>query len=171
MDDCLVVLPGSDGFELGTLRAVSADFGWDLHVAHDLDQVVALQECRNIVAFLFASDALGSGLSWLESISLLQLASPTARLIPCHGFSCTIDWAKLCEAGAFHSLWLPLKKNEIRRSLGFLWESEKRLAGIKEDAVAAVRPSARSYHPGVSSHRSKRFCSRSASLTAVRRSI
>jgi hypothetical protein len=171
MDHCLILLPGSSAFEMSTLRAVSADFGWDVLVAPDLDRVVAVQEYRKIMAFLFAGDALGSGLSWLESISLLQLASPTTRLIPCHGFSVSVDWPELSEAGAFHSLRLPLRENELRRTLGFLWESEKRPAGIKEDAVAAIRRSARSYHPGGSSHGSKRFCFRSVSLTRTRRVI
>ena len=91
MNDCLVVMPGSGAFEMSTLSAVSADFGWKVHLADDLYQVAWLLEYQKSLAVLFAADALGCGLSWLESIALLQLAGPTARLIPCHGFSARID--------------------------------------------------------------------------------
>jgi hypothetical protein len=36
----------------------------------------------------------------------------------------------------FHSLWLPLKEDEVRRSLGFVWEAEKRLV------TTSARPAA-----------------------------
>jgi hypothetical protein len=55
-------------------------------------------------------------------------------VIACHGFAESIDWPELCDAGAFHTLWLPLKENEVRQSLGFVWGSEKRLAVCAEVA-------------------------------------
>src|ERR1019366_6736360 len=83
---------------------------------------------RTTVAVLFGKEALGPGYSRLETIRLLRLALPKARLVVCHGFSETIDWPELSDAGAFHELWLPLRENEVRLCLGFLREAERRVA-------------------------------------------
>jgi hypothetical protein len=64
---------------------------------------------------------------------LLHADLPAARLIPCQGFSESSDWQDLSDAGAFHPLWLPLKENELRQCLGFIWQAEKRAAASVEE--------------------------------------
>jgi hypothetical protein len=62
--------------------------------------------------------------------------------VVCHGFSEPIDWPALRDAGAFDALWLPLKEDEVRRSLGFVWEAEKRRGERtrKPDAPQRIAP-------------------------------
>jgi hypothetical protein len=124
----IVLMPGSAQLHLPPLQAVAENFGWMVRIAHDLCEVAAAQANRKTVALLFCRDTLGQGYSWLETIRLFKRALPEVRLLPCHGFSEPVDWPELCDAGAFHALWLPLKENEVRQSLGFVREAEKRLA-------------------------------------------
>jgi len=69
----------------------------------------------------------GISRAWVDAVRLLRLALPKARLVACHGFAESIDWPQLCDAGAFHALGLPLKENEVRRSLGFIAQALRRL--------------------------------------------
>jgi hypothetical protein len=119
----LTVMPGSAKLDLQALQAAAAEFGWSVTIANELPDAASTQ------AVLFHRDALGAGCSWLEAVRRLKLALPEARLIACHGFSEAIDWPELCDAGAFHALGLPLRANEVRRSLGFLSEAQKRFSG------------------------------------------
>jgi hypothetical protein len=123
----ITVLPGSARIDLSALRRVAADFGWAVDVAHNLSEAAAAQALRPTVAVLFSSDALGPGNSWIETIRLLRAALPKVRLVACHSFTESIDWPELCDAGAFHALWLPLKEDEVRRTLGFIWAAESSL--------------------------------------------
>jgi hypothetical protein len=122
----VVFMPGSKQIQLSPLQTAARDFGWMVNVHRDVCKVAASQATRKTVAVLFCVDALGRGYSWIETIRLFRSALPEARLLPCHGFSEPIDWPELCDAGAFHALWLPLRENEVRQSLGFVWEAEKR---------------------------------------------
>lgn len=116
----LIVMPGSAWLDLQALQTVAGEFGWAVTTSNDLRDAASAQ------AVLFHRDALGSGCSWLEAVRQLRLALPEARLIACHGFAEAIDWPELCDAGAFHARGLPLRASEIRRSLGFISEAEKR---------------------------------------------
>ena len=122
------VMPGKAGFDLEKLQRVAKQFGWTVGTAGDLNEVVAAQARRRTTAVLFHYDALGSG-SWLEAVRLLKFALPDARLVACPEFRDSIDWPVLCDAGVFHSLWLPLKEEEVRRSFGFIWEAMTRETG------------------------------------------
>jgi hypothetical protein len=57
---------------------------------------------------------------------LLKEGLPGIPLIACPEFRDRIDWPELSEAGAFHSLWLPMKEEEVRRSFGFVAEAARR---------------------------------------------
>jgi len=124
MSDKIVVMPGSARLDLRALQAAADEFGWTVKVAGDLREISSAQ------AVLFYRDALGPGSSWVDAIRRLRLALPEARLIACHGFAETIDWPELCDAGAFHVLGLPLQANEVRRSLGFISQAQKRLESV-----------------------------------------
>ncbi len=128
MANDVVFMPGSKQIQLSALQAAAKDFGWVVNVSRDVCKIAAAQASRKTVAVLFCCDTLGRGYSWIETIRLFRRALPEARLLPCHGFSEPIDWPELCDAGAFHALWLPLRENEVRQSLGFVWEAEERFA-------------------------------------------
>jgi DNA-binding NtrC family response regulator len=131
MADNVVVMPGSGQVDLPTLHSVAGEFGWVVVVAQDLREVMAAQASGKTVAVLFHRDALGPDYDWLEAIRLWRLELPEADVVACHGFSESIDWVELSNAGAFHALQLPLKESEVRQSLGFVWQAEKRLASSR----------------------------------------
>lgn len=120
MADTIIVMPGTARLDCSALVNVAAEFGWGIELATRPDQVEAIGASRHTRAVLFCRDAFGPGYSWREVICLLKACLPGASLVALHGFSELTDWQELSEAGAFHSLWLPLKENEVRQSLGFL---------------------------------------------------
>jgi hypothetical protein len=123
MTDNIIVMPGQASFDFGAVQSVAGEFGWTVGIADDLREVAAAHAYLRTSAVLFHREAFGSN-SWFDAVRLLKSVLPDVRPVVCHGFSESIDWPALCDAGAFHSLWLPLKENEVRRSFGFLWEAE-----------------------------------------------
>jgi len=136
MANNIVVVPDMTGLDLTTLNIVAADFGWAVQVAHDLRQTAEMVTPLTTVAVFANHDVVGVGFSWLEIVRVLRRALPEARLIVCHGFGDVFDWTELSDAGAFHALRLPLQEDELRQSLGFIWEAEKRLTMAR--AVRAI---------------------------------
>jgi hypothetical protein len=128
MANSIIVVPGLGQFDLTTLNRIAADFEWTVQVTYNLRQTAELAVPLTTVAVFATHDAVGVGFSWLEIIRTLRRSLPDVRLVVCHGFGDTFDWKELCEAGAFHALRLPLLERELRQSLGFIWEAEKRLA-------------------------------------------
>ena len=128
-----MVMPGSDWFDLPVLQTVAGQFGWDVDVANDLPELAKASPCRKTVAILLHHDALGPGYSWHELIMLLTRTLPDVRVVACIGFQESIHWPELCDAGAFYALWLPLKENELRQCLGFVWEAERRAGSTSGD--------------------------------------
>jgi len=138
MTDNIIVMPGQALFDLGAVHTVAGEFGWTVGIADDLREVAAAHAHLRMSAVLFHRDAFGAN-SWIDAVRLLKSALPDVRPVACHGFSESIDWPALCDAGAFHSLWLPLMEDEVRRSFGFVWEAEKRLAAAA-DRVPMIVP-------------------------------
>lgn len=126
MGKAIVVMRGPGQLDMTVLNDVAGDFHWIVHVARDLHQAAELVAQFSTVAVLATHHAVGLEFSWLEIIRLLRGTLPDARLVVCHGFGEVFDWTQLCNAGAFHALQLPLQERELRQSLGFIWEAEKR---------------------------------------------
>lgn len=136
MADRIAVMPGSTQFDLLLLRTVAAEFGFRVDVAGDLREI---RGKRDLAAVLFHRDALGTQSSWSDALLRLKAEMPGVRLVPCHGFSDSVDRASLSDSGAFHSLWLPLKESELRQCLGFVWEAEKRAGDAASEDLALPR--------------------------------
>ncbi len=138
MADRIVVMPGSGWLEHPGLRSVAGEFGWVVEVAPELREVTEERTSAKTVAVLFHRDAFGPGYGWPEAIRLLRLALPGAHVVPCYGFSESIDWIELVRCRRIHSLRLPLKDSEVRQSLGFVWQAEKRLASRAQRVARAA---------------------------------
>jgi len=135
----IIVVPGLGDLDLTSLNRVAVDFGWAVQVAHDLRQAVGMWAQPGTVAVFANHDAVGAGFSWLDIVRLLIRTMPDARVVVCHGFGDVFDWPELSDAGAFHALRLPLQEDELRQSLGFIWEAEKRLTTARTvRAIAAA---------------------------------
>lgn len=141
MSGNILVVMGRAGFDSGAVKTVAGQFGWTVEIAEDLREAAAAQAYRRTIAVLFHRGALGA-CSWVEALRLVRLGFPETHPIVCHGFSEPIDWPGLCDAGAFHDLWLPLKEEEVRQSFGFLWEAEKRRLVPARGSHAQVMASA-----------------------------
>ena len=120
MPSNIVIMPGSARLDVQAVQHAAAEFGWAVKLAGEPSDAASAQ------AVLFHRDALGPECSWLDAVQRLKCALPEARLIVCHRFSEAIDWPELSDAGAFHALGLPLRASEVRKSLGFISEAEKR---------------------------------------------
>jgi hypothetical protein len=136
MSNGTVVLAGNLPVEHLHLDLVLAEFGWSLIVCSSLRDVAELNADYNLVAVLFSPRNLG--LPWDQALEGVLEAAPRALPILCHAFSEAIDWPQVAEAGAFYSLLLPFAMDEVRRSLGFVWDARCRSAVIPIRLHSAV---------------------------------
>ena len=90
-----------------------------------------------LTTLFFHRSAFGS-CSWVDAVHLVRSVLPEVRQIACPAFSEWVDWPSLSDAGAFHTLWLPMKENEVRQSLGFVREAETRLASAADSIPVFV---------------------------------
>lgn len=123
----VAVMPGRGSFNLKILHTVARDFGWPVEVVEDMGRLTVTHENPQTTAVLLHRTAFESR-SWPEALLLVGTALPGIRLITCQEFSDLTDWPELSEAGAFHSLRLPMKEEEVRQSFGFVAEAESREA-------------------------------------------
>lgn len=95
---------------------VAGQFGWEVAHVDSFEQLEQIKTQREIVAVLFhANDA-----TWRTALERVLDAASTALPIVCHRFSDNVDWPQLADAGAFHSVSLPLDDSELTQSLGFV---------------------------------------------------
>lgn len=114
MKDHLLVLPDPDPSDLAVVRAVAREFGWQVNGLVPPDRIAAvLSKCA-------------TGESWPATVRNLRDAYPEARIITCHGFRDFIDWGQMYDLNTFHAIRTPMQEEEVRQSLGFLWEAEQR---------------------------------------------
>lgn len=124
MANGIVLFLGSCGGGCSALDAVVTEFGWSMEVAPTLSDLRERSTRQNIVAVLL--DASSLDVSPSEALESVLEAVPRARRILCHRFSDTMSLPEMAEAGAFHTLPLPLDPAEVRQCLGFVWAAERR---------------------------------------------
>jgi DNA-binding NtrC family response regulator len=126
MSQPIVILMGGLSHDVQEVGDLAREFGWSLEPCAGFDQLRAIGRNRNVVAVLF--DANDLGLTHDQALRSARKAAPNARLIICHRFSDVVNWPELADAGAFHALSVPLNRNELRQSLGFVWSARLRRA-------------------------------------------
>jgi DNA-binding NtrC family response regulator len=104
---------------------LAAECGWSFEHAENLGQLREIGIERDLVAVLIDASALD--LPTKHALQSVLEVLPKTLPIVCHKSSETIRWSELAEAGAFHALLLPLRASEVRQSLGFVWEAQRRL--------------------------------------------
>jgi hypothetical protein len=137
MEPGIVVLAGIP-IEQRALDPLISEFDWFLKKADSLRCLPELNSRHNLVAVLFSPKLLV--LSWDEALRSVLEAAPRALPILCHGFAETIDWPRVAEAGAFHSLLLPLSLPEVRQSLGFVRAANGRSTTVQITHQLRSRP-------------------------------
>ncbi len=121
----VIVLTGPTRVDLASVHEAADAFGWAVNIAETPGDV-ALIDRDEVVAILFHRDAFSPRYSWCDAIRFLHALLPGVPIIAMRGFSEAVDWPQLSDAGAFHSLWLPLKESEVRQSFGFLSSTRQR---------------------------------------------
>jgi hypothetical protein len=106
------------------LEDLAAEFGWSLERVFSRDGLSRLAAERSVAAVLFDPNGLKMG--WNQALRLVLDVAPGSHAILCHRFSEAIPWDEVVEAGAFHSLRLPLDLCEVRQSFGFVWAATNR---------------------------------------------
>jgi len=118
----VVVLLGDLSSGSTLLNNVIHDFGWSYEQVSSFENLRKLHRDRSVVAVLFEPNAMGIASN--EALSRILEVAPDALPMVCQRFSETAVWPDLAEAGAFHSLSLPLDARELRQSLGFVWTAK-----------------------------------------------
>lgn len=119
------------------LEDLAGEFGWSLERVFGLERLRSLALERIVAAVLF--DPSDLNLAWKQALRSVREAAPGSLTILCHRFSEAIPWPELVEAGAFHSLRLPLDLHEVRQSFGFAWAANSR-ASINLMSVVGAAP-------------------------------
>lgn len=131
-----VVLFGNFAVEQRLLDQAAVPFGWSLKIAKSVGRLRDLGAKSDVVAVL--SDLTLLAEPWNEALQAVRRAVPKALPIVCQRFSGTIPWPELAEAGAFHTVTLPLNPCEVRQSFGFVWaaRNQRLLAESPSDVYA-----------------------------------
>lgn len=114
-----VVLLGTLPIEQFVLDLLTSEFGFSFKKLNHVRNLPNLSLREDVAAVLFNPTNLG--LEWDEALQSVLAAFPRAFPILCHGFADQIDWPRIADAGAFHSIPLPFNIAELRQSLGFVW--------------------------------------------------
>ena len=128
MPSGIVVLFGDLPVERQALDPLIAEFGWSLIEVRSIRDLAQANCDHNLIAVLFDPQTLC--LPWDRALRSILDAAPRTLPILCHRFAEAIDWPQVAEAGAFHSLQLPLNQREVRQSLGFVWSVKRRSSAI-----------------------------------------
>ena len=133
-----VVLFGDLPVERQALEPLIAEFGWSLTEVRSIRDLTQANCDHNVIAVLFDPQTLC--LPWDRVLHSILDAAPRTLPILCHRFAEAIDWPQVAEAGAFHSLQLPLNQREVRQSLGFVWSVKRHSTArhIRRDPKGAV---------------------------------
>ncbi len=129
-----VVLLGSLRVERPAMDHLVSVFGYSVREVPTLRHIGSLDD--DIVAVFFSPSAMG--LECDEALRHVLSAAPGALPILCHGFAEHVDWPRLVEAGAFHSLPMPFSAAEVRQTLGFVWTAKTQVA-TTQVATAQVK--------------------------------
>jgi DNA-binding NtrC family response regulator len=117
-----VVLLGSLCVDRPAMDHLASAFGYSVKEVPTLRHLGSLGE--DLVAVFFSPSAMG--LECDEALQHILRTAPGALPILCHGFAENMDWARLMDAGAFHSLPMPFNPAEVRQTLGFVWSAKSR---------------------------------------------
>ena len=119
----IVVLLGNLNIDGVIFDGIAADFGWAVYRTDDFATLKTLSASENIFAVLFSATVLD--LPWSDALEEVLKSAPRALPILCAGFSETVPWSDLADAGAFHLIQLPLDPGEAKISLGFVWAAKR----------------------------------------------
>lgn len=136
-----VVILGRLPIERGVVECLESQFGFSFRQIESLQALPDMDPSDDVIAVLFNPSS--AGVAWDESLNSVLHAFPRAFPILCHGFADPIDWPQAADAGAFHSIPVPIKLAELRQSLGFVWVAREDSNSSRGKKSAGDGPPAR----------------------------
>lgn len=139
-----VALLGNLAIDRNLFDSIASEFDLTVEPVPTLRALSERSAAGDVVAVLF--DARVLGLSWSDALEGILGIAPGILPVVYAGFSESIRWPELSEAGAFHILRRPINESETRHTLGFIWaakrwdQPQKKLAVGESSRTNSHRP-------------------------------
>lgn len=128
---CIALL-GDFSDEPVTLASIGSEFCWSVDAVSDLRGLEDLCRRNDVVAVLL--NARTMNVSWEDALKAVRAIAPQARPVICHSAPQMHSRREMTEAGAYHTLLLPLDPGEVRQSFGFVSDAKRGLANKRNVA-------------------------------------
>lgn len=116
----LMVFFGDFSDELIAWDEIAGPLEWAIHFEQDLDSLAATSKTTEIPAVFV--DFQTSTSTYPAQVQRLREILPNARIVLCCGIE-SMDDAAVTHIEPFHVVSRPLRIEEVRQSVGFVWES------------------------------------------------
>lgn len=113
-----VVLLGDFSEERLPLATIGREFALRMFRATDLNDLESLCRWTTVSAVLVHAPTVR--MHWIQALHQVKTLAPRARVVICHGVNDANAILDMTDAGAFHTLLVPLEHGEVRQSLGFI---------------------------------------------------
>ena len=122
-----VALLGDFSEERLPLSSIGREFSWSTSRVANLGELEALCRWTHVVAVLIHSRSMD--MPWNLLLNLVRAMAPGAKVVMCYSAAESGLASMMTEAGAFHTLMLPLDPGEVKQSLGFVSASSRTAPG------------------------------------------
>ena len=106
------------------LGPIGDEFRWSVDAVPDLRGLEDLCRRNDVVAVLLNAPTLD--VPWEDALKAVRAVAPEARTVICTSAPEMHRRREMTEAGAYHTLLLPLDSREVRQSLSFVAGSQLR---------------------------------------------
>jgi DNA-binding response OmpR family regulator len=114
------------------LDTIGSEFSWSVDTVADLRGLEDLCRRNNVIAVLL--NARSIDVSWEEALKAVRAIAPLARPVICHSAPEMHHRREMTDAGAYHTLLLPLDLREVRQSFGFVSDAFRASATTRSAA-------------------------------------
>jgi hypothetical protein len=115
--ECIALL-GDFSNQTVALGLIGREFCWSVDAVSDLLGLEDLCRRNDVVAVLLNAPTLD--VPWEDALKAVRAVAPEARTVICHSAPEMHRRREMTEAGAYHTLLLPLDSREVRQSFGFV---------------------------------------------------
>jgi hypothetical protein len=100
------------------LGPLGNEFCWSVDAVSDLRGLEDLCSRNDVIAVLLNAQTMD--VSWEDALKAVRAIAPQARPVICHRAPEMHRRQEMTDAGAYHTLLLPLDTREVRQSFGFV---------------------------------------------------
>jgi len=125
-----IALWGDFSNQLATLDSLGSEFSWSVDAVADLRGLEDLCRRNDVVAVLLNAPTLE--VPWRDALKAVRAIAPEARTVICHSAPEMHHRREMTEAGAYHTLLLPLDTREVRQSFNFVLGSQRAVGHLRD---------------------------------------